>query len=283
LVLSAGLRYDWDRLNFTDNLDETLSGVKSYNQVSPKTGLVYTPLKNLSFSFSYSEGMRVPTVDELFAQGPFGSNPDLKAMTSRNFELGAKANLAHWFDASLALFYTPVRDEILFIVTDPVNFFGRNENIDKTLRRGVELSLKARYQKWLDAFVNYTATKATFETDVLLFSGQVRKGDELPLVPRHRVGVGVNTYPLDGLTLSLFGQYVSDQFMLRDEPNEAKKVADYFILGSRIAYQWKQWTGYVNFNNLTDRKYSTSGILVNEPFRVPAPGFNVFAGLSFRY
>jgi iron complex outermembrane receptor protein len=283
LVLSAGLRYDWDRLNFTDNLDETLSGVKSYNQVSPKTGLVYTPLKNLSFSFSYSEGMRVPTVDELFAQGPFGSNPDLKAMTSRNFELGAKANLAHWFDASLALFYTPVRDEILFIVTDPVNFFGRNENIDKTARRGVELSLKARYQKWLDAFVNYTATKATFETDVLLFSGQVRKGDELPLVPRHRVGVGVNTYPLDGLTLSLFGQYVSDQFMLRDEPNEAKKVADYFILGSRIAYQWKQWTGYVNFNNLTDRKYSTSGILVNEPFRVPAPGFNVFAGLSYRY
>jgi iron complex outermembrane receptor protein len=204
-------------------------------------------------------------------------------MKSRNFELGAKANLRDWLDGSLALFYTPVRDEILFVVTDPINFFGRNENIDKTLRRGMELSLKARYQKWLDAFVNYTVTKATFETDVLLFSGQVRKGDELPLVPRHRVGVGVNTYPLDGLTLSLFGQYVSDQFMLRDEPNEAKKVADYFILGSRIAYQWKQWTGYVNFNNLTDRKYSTSGILVNEPFRVPAPGFNVFAGLSFRY
>jgi iron complex outermembrane receptor protein len=176
-----------------------------------------------------------------------------------------------------------VRDEILFVVTDPVNFFGRNENIDKTLRRGVELSLKARYRKWLDGFLNYTVTKATFETDVLLSSGQVHKGDELPLVPRHRVGVGVNTYPLDGLTLSLLGQYVSDQFMLRDEPNHAKKVADYFVLNARIAYQWKQLTGYVNFNNLTDRKYSTSGILVDEPFRVPAPSFNVFAGLSFRY
>jgi outer membrane receptor protein involved in Fe transport len=283
LVVNGGLRYDWDRFNFTDKIDPTLSGDKTYHRISPKAGLIYTPFKPLSFSFSYSEGVRIPTVDELFAQGPFGSNPDLQAMKSRNFELGAKANLRDWLDGSLALFYTPVRDEILFVVTDPINFFGRNENIDKTLRRGMELSLKARYQKWLDAFVNYTVTKATFETDVLLFSGQVRKGDELPLVPRHRVGVGVNTYPLDGLTLSLFGQYVSDQFMLRDEPNEAKKVADYFILGSRIAYQWKQWTGYVNFNNLTDRKYSTSGILVNEPFRVPAPGFNVFAGLSFRY
>jgi outer membrane receptor protein involved in Fe transport len=283
LAVNGGLRYDWDQFDFTDKIDPTLSGDKTYHRVSPKGGLIYTPIEPLTFSFSYSEGVRIPTVDELFAQGPFGSNPELQAMKSRNFELGAKANLRDWLDGSLALFYTPVRDEILFVVTDPINFFGRNENILKTLRRGVELSLKARYQKWLDAFFNYTATKATFETDVLLFSGQVRKGDELPLVPRHRVGVGVNTYPLDGLTLSLFGQYVSDQFMLRDEPNEAKKVADYFILGSRIAYQWKQWTGYVNFNNLTDRKYSTSGILVNEPFRVPAPGFNVFAGLSFRY
>jgi iron complex outermembrane recepter protein len=283
LVFNAGLRYDWDRLDFTDKIDPTLSGVRSYNRVSPKTGLVYTPVKNVSLSFSYSEGVRIPTVDELFAQGPFGSNPDLKPMNSRNFELGAKAQLQDWLDASLALFYTPVRDEILFVVTDPILFFGRNENIARTLRRGVELSLKARYQKWLDVFLNYTAMKATFETDVLLFSGQVRKGDELPLVPRHRVGVGINTYPVEGLTVSLFGNYVGSQFMQSDEPNQAKKVNDYFVLNSRVAYQWKQWTGYVNLNNLTNRKYSTSGILVNEPFRVPAPTFNVFAGLSFRY
>ena len=283
LVVNGGFRYDWDRLNFTDEIDPTLSGTKTYDRISPKAGLVYTPVKNLSFSFSYSEGARIPTVDELFAQGPFGSNPDLKAMTSRNFELGAKTQLQDWLEASLALFYTPVRDEILFIVTDPLLFFGRNENISRTLRRGIELSLKARYQKWLDGFINYTAMKATFETDVLLFSGQVRKGDDLPLVPRHRVGVGINTYPLEGLTVSLFGNYVGSQFMQSDEPNQAKKIADYFVLNSRVAYQWKQWTGYVNFNNLTNRKYSTSGILVNEPFRVPAPTFNVFAGLSFKY
>ena len=283
LAIHGGLRYDWDRLNFTDEIDPTLSGSKTYNRVSPKTGLIYTPIKHLSFSFSYSEGVRIPTVDELFAQGPFGSNPDLKAMKSRNFELGAKAQLRDWLDASLALFYTPVRNEILFIVVDPISFFGRNENIARTLRRGIELSLKARYQNWLDAFINYTAMKATFETDVLLLSGQVRKGDELPLVPRHRVSVGINTYPIEGLTVSLLGNYVGSQFMQRDEPNQAKKVTDYFVLNSRLAYQWKEWTGYVNFNNLTNRKYSTSGILVNEPFRVPAPTFNVFAGLSFQY
>jgi outer membrane receptor protein involved in Fe transport len=283
LLINGGLRYDWDRFDFTDKIDPTLNGSKTYHRVSPKAGIVYTPTEGLTFSFNYSEGVRIPTVNEIFAQGPFGSNPDLTTMKSRNFELGASARMAGWLDASLALFYTPVRDEILFIVTDPINFFGRNENISRTLRRGVELSVKARYQKWLDAFINYSVTKATFETDVLLFSGQVRKGDELPLVPRHRVGAGINTYPLEGATLSLFGTYVGEQFMVRDEPNQAKKVADYFVLNSRIAYQWRQWTGYVNFNNLTNRRYSTSGVLVNEPFRVPAPGFNVFAGLAFRY
>jgi iron complex outermembrane receptor protein len=283
LILTAGFRYDWDNLNFTDKLNSNLSGSKTYHRVNPKAGLVYTPIKNLSFSFSYSEGIRIPTVSELFAQGPFGSNPNLQPMTSRNFEIGAKGKWADWLEGTLALFYMPVKDEILFIVTDPINFFGRNENISRSLRKGVEISLKGKYQRWLDTFINYTATKATFETDVLLFSGQVRKGDELPLVPRHRVSVGVNVHPLDNLTLSLFGNYVSNQFLLGDVPNQGKKLADYFVLNSRIAYEQKFWAAQLVFNNMTNRKYSSSGIITNQPFFVPAPALSVFAGLSFKY
>src|SRR2546426_2415123 len=199
LVLTGGLRYDRDSLDFSDKLDSRLNGEKAFNRVSPKAGLVYAPFKNLSLFFSYSEGIRTPTVTEIFAQGPFGSNPSLVPMKSQNYEIGAKARLQDWLDTSLNVFYTPVRDEILFVVTDPVTFTGRNENINRTLRRGIEASLKARYGKWLDGFLNYTLTKATFENDVLLFSGQVKKGDELPLVPHHRVGVGTSFHPIEGL------------------------------------------------------------------------------------
>jgi iron complex outermembrane recepter protein len=283
LILNAGFRYDWDNINFTDKLNASLNGGKTYQRFNPKAGLVYTPVKNLSFSFSYSEGIRIPTVSELFAQGPFGSNPNLLPMTSRNFEIGAKGRWANWLEATLALFYMPVKDEILFVVTDPVNFFGRNENISRTLRKGAEISLKGHYQQWLDAFINYTATKATFETDVLLFSGQVKKGDELPLVPRHRVSAGVNVHPVEGVTLSLFGNYASSQFLLGDEPNQGKKLAGSFVLNSRIAYEQKFWAAQLMLNNLTDRKYSSSGIITNQPYFVPAPGFNAFASLSFKY
>jgi outer membrane receptor protein involved in Fe transport len=284
LALQAGFRYDWDRIDFTDKLVPSLSGVKTYHRISPKTGVVYRPVDQVSLSFSDTQGQRVPTVSEIFAQGPVVSKPNIIAMKSETFELGAKVQPASWFEGSLALFYTPVKDEIFFTVTDPVNFIGLNNNISRTLRRGVELSVKSRWGKLLDGFFSYTFTKATFETDVLLFSGQVGKGDDLPLVPRHRMSAGLNWRPLDGLTLSLLGNYVGRQFLLNDEPNNAKQLADYFVLNSRIAYSFQNWTAHISINNLTDRKYSTFGVLgFAEPFRVPAPGINVFAGLTFRY
>ena len=295
LIVNAGFRYDWNRLNFTGKTDPTLSGTKEFKRFSPKTGLTYTPFGNLSFYLNYSEGLRVPTVQEIFALGPFGSNLNLEAMKSRNFEVGFKAKPAEWLESAISLFHMPVRDEILFIATDPLDpFSGRNENIRKTLRQGMEVSLKLRPDKWIDAFINYTLTKATFEADFFIPGinavdppRHVVRGDELPLVPRHRIGLGVNLRPLERLTLSLFGNYVGEQYQLRDEPNAAKKLAEYFVLNSRIAYEWREWTAHLLLNNLTDRKYSTSGILVgapfNESFRVPAPGINAFAGLSFRY
>jgi outer membrane receptor protein involved in Fe transport len=50
-----------------------------------------------------------------------------------------------------------------------------------------------------------------------------------------------------------------------------------------VSYRWKDLTGYLMVNNLTNQKYSTSGIKVAQPFLVPAPRINLFAGLIYRY
>jgi outer membrane receptor protein involved in Fe transport len=287
LNLSAGFRYDRDQIDFNDHLTEAFSFENSFSRVSPKAGLTYNPFKNLGFYFSYSEGFRTPIADEFAAFGPPPTfTPfvvSLNPVRSRNFELGIRGKLGSWLEADAAFFYMPVRDEIIFVLTEPSTFTGQNSNIDKSLRRGFELSVKARYQKLLDLFVNYTLTKATFESNVLLFSGQVQKGDEFPLVPRHRASTGINVRPLDGLTVSLLGTYVGSQYLLNDEPNEGKKLDDYFVLNTRLAYEWKSLTAYFSVNNLTHQKYTTFGILGDERFLVPAPGINVFGGISFRY
>lgn len=296
LSISGGLRYDWDQLDFNDRITPPFSFDKTFDQVSPKAGVIYNPLDNLGFYFNFSEGFRTPTASEFQAFGPppafMPFVTDLTPVRSRNFEVGARWKLPPWLEGSLSLFYMPVRDEILFVVTDPATFTGQNVNISRTLRRGVEIMVRGRYGPWLDGFLNYTVTKATFETDVLLFSGQVRKGDELPLVPRHRLGFGINMRPIDGLTVSLAGTYVGSQFLLNDEPNQFPKLDDYFVLNSRIAYTWRKWggtmTSFITINNMTNAEYETFGIVgssfgVPAEFFAPAPTTTVFAGVQFQF
>ena len=289
LSVTGGFRYDWNRIDLTDRITPAFSFVETFNHFSPRAGVVYNPLPNLGFYFNYSRGFRTPTPGEFPAFDPPNFAPviaDLDPVRSQNFEVGVRGSLAHWLDGSAVLFYTPVKDEILFVVIDPATFAGRNVNISNSLRRGVEITLNGRYGKRWSGFLNYTYTKATFETDVLLFSGQVRKGDEFPLVPNHRVGIGVNFLPMEGLTVSLFGNYVGRQFLANDEPNNFNRLNDYFVLNGKVSYNWKNLTGYITGSNLTNNEFETFGIVGGfpaQPFLVPFPSTTVFAGLKFRY
>jgi len=289
LSVTGGFRYDWDRMDYNDQVTAAAGFTETFNHVSPRAGVAYNPTPNLGFYFSYSEGFRTPTVAELPAFDPPLFTPavaNLDPVTSRNFEAGVRGKLPSWLEASFAFFYTPVRDEILFVVTDPATFSGRNVNISRTLRRGVEISLKARYRALIDGFLNYTYTKSTFETDVLLFSGQVGKGDQFPLVPNHRVGVGVNVHPIDRFTLSLFGDYVGRQYLSNDEPNDFGKLEDYFVLNGKISYSWGNVTAFITGSNLTNNKFETFGIVGGfpaQPFLIPSPTTTVFAGMTFRF
>ena len=55
------------------------------------------------YIFNYSQGFRVPTFFELFPAVGL-SNPNLKPVTSDNFEIGGKTGLWNWGEASLSLF-----------------------------------------------------------------------------------------------------------------------------------------------------------------------------------
>lgn len=288
LSVTGGFRYDWSRIDLTDEVTPAFSFVETFDHFSPRAGIVYNPLPTLGFYFNYSQGFRTPAVNEFANFDPVQVIADLDPVKSQNFEVGVRGKLVPWLDGSLVFFYTPVKDEILFVTTDPVNFFGRNLNISDSLRRGVEVTINGRYGKLLNGFLNYTYTKATFETEDVRTFGQVRKGDELPLVPNHRVGFGVSLHPTEGLTVSLFGNYVGSQYLLNDEPNQFKKLDDYFVLNGKASYSWKNFTAYITGSNLTNNKFETWGAIgviggLVQPVLVPFPTTTVFAGIKFRY
>lgn len=92
------------------------------------------------------------------------------------------------------------------------------------------------------------------------------------------------------------GLYAGSQFHINDEENAQPRVPGYFLLNGRIAYEHEvpggKLTGFLHLNNILDQKYSTFGIIAPntvtgggapERFVMPAPGFAVFGGLSYRF
>ncbi len=298
-ILTGGARYDHDQIGFGDNLTPTNDGAKRFSRTTTRGGITYIVTPATSLYANYSEGFRVPTFNELFALGPFGSNPNLRPVKTRNYEVGVRSSFSTWAEAAVSLFQIDTRDEILFTCR-LCNFSfgdGQNRNVDKTRRRGIETTVKARLNHYLDGVLNYTYTQAEYRTAFNLDSARaVEVGDSLPQVPKHRLSLTANAHPLDGLTISLIGLYVSTQFYLNDENNVQPRLPGYFVLNSRIAYERPvpggRLTGFLMVNNLLDQKYSTSGIIaanvltgggVLERFVMPAPGIAVYGGLSYRF
>jgi len=312
LTLTAGVRYDRNSLDFIDNIDPTNNGTKVFHRVTPRAGIVYQVAPGASLYFNYSQGFRVPTYNELFGSGlgPFGAgNPNLRPVRSNNYEVGAKAALGGWGEASLALFQSDVHDEILLVCGDPGTCGALtsavNQNVDKTRRRGIETTLKARFNKYFDGVLNYTYTEATFQNDFTLnpyyvgftpYVENVQKGDSIPQVPKNRLSVTGNYHPAEGWTVSLIGLYVSTQFSLNDEENAKPRLPGYFALNSRVTYERPVsggvLGGFLMLNNMLNQNYSTSGIIAPnvltgggaiERFVVPAPLVAIYGGLSFRF
>ena len=311
-ILTAGVRYDHDQIGFTSNTTPTNNNSKIFHRMNPRAGLTYLITPQSSAYFNYSQGFRVPTFNELFALGPFGSNPNLKPVTSDNYELGFKSQLSNWGEVSLALFQTDLKNEILIVCGDPftcgVTTFATNQNIPNSRRRGFETTLKAKYKDILDGVLNYTFTEATIESDLTLnpfffdpfgstpYVQNVKKGASLPQVPKNRLSVITNYHPASGWTLSLMGLYASTQFLINDEQNTRPRLPGYFVLNSKISYERPvpggRLSGYLMFNNMLNQNYFTSGIVAAnnltgggavENFVVPAPGLAVYGGLTYRF
>ena len=285
LNLTAAVRYDSANIRFTDEIDPANSGSNWYGQVTPRVGLTYTPLSWLTVYANYGQGFQIPTTNELFSLGPFGSNPNLKPVKSQTFELGGRARLANWLEGSLALYGTRVSDQIFFIVTDPLTFSGRNENLPKTRILGAEAGVKLHPYDWVDILANYSYTHSQFETNFPLFSGEVQKGDRVPLVPLTRVNGTVNFRPLQGLEIGVTGLYVSRQVLLNDESNQSYyRLQDAFLLNAQASYTWKWFRFFLQGNNLTNKSYQTFGIVSGDTiFVMPAPGINVLGGITIRF
>lgn len=318
LVLTAGARFDYVRDAIGDrttNPDVASSaGTHTFTRITPRFGINYNPTPRLNFYFSYAEGFRAPAFLELTCASPAticpglqagtAADPPLKAVTVRTYEVGMRAQPWPWLEGSLALFRSDVQDDIYSVApTGTVGLFF--QNVGATRRQGIEVGLRGRYERLFEPWINYAYTDATFRDDLLLGTPRVttdcstppctefvRKGNRLPLVPRHRINAGIDTHLTDWLTLSLNGAYVGRQWLRGDEANVERQLGDYVVLNASLTARVKALTAYIAVNNLLDTEYETFGTFAPNPraegspvqrFLTPASPINLQGGVSYRF
>ncbi len=318
LIVTAAVRWDWLRHDIDDRSPPSdrpsATGVSTFSRPNPAIGFNYNLSRDWGIFFGYSEGFRAPAFLELTCAGPsaicpglqagVAPDPPLNAVTARNYELGLRARPTSWLDGELALFRADVSDDIFSVSpTGTTGLFF--QNVGGTRRQGVEVSLASRPAAGLEARLSYTYTEATFRDNLELATPRltagcaaspctqtVRAGNDLPLVPRHRLNASLDYRLASWLGLWLGASYVGPQRLRGDEGNVERKLTDYVVVNAGLRASWKGLTAFVTINNLLNNEYETFGTFAPngkvegtpvERFLTPAPPINVLAGASYRF
>jgi len=80
---------------------------------------------------------------------------------------------------------------------------------------------------------------------------------------------------------------VGERPFISDFSNAFEDQEDYLIVNTKLKYQWKKITAFLNINNITDKEYSEYGSLstfpITEPAFYPSPKINFLAGVTIDY
>lgn len=318
LVLTAGARWDWLRHQISDrgpfNGRPGASGTSTFSRVSPRFGVNYNLSPAAGFYFTFGQGFRAPAFLELTCASPgavcpglqagVAPDPPLKAVKANHYEIGARLMPMPWLEIDASVYRTDVFDDIFSIApTGTTGLFF--QNVGTTRRQGFEVESRARLARQWGANLSYAYTEATFRDDLQLATARltpgcaatpciqpVKAGNDLPLVPRHRINAGIDYDVTPWLTLWLSGAFVGSQRFRGDEENVERKLPPYVVLNGGARVHWKGLTAFVTINNLLDDEHETFGTFGPnakrpgapiEPFLTPAPPLHVVGGVGYRF
>jgi iron complex outermembrane recepter protein len=289
--LLLGVRHDEVRFRARDhyvtafNPDD--SGGVDYTATTPVAGLGFRPSENLRLYASYGKGFETPSFNELGyrSDGLPGLAFDLRPARSRNLELGAKWRIMRELSFDAAAFRADTRDELAVMTSES----GRStyQNVGRTRRQGVELSLTGQLADGWQVSAAFTRLQARFRQAFLACRARpctmvdmpVAAGTGMPGVPgnygslrlRHGDELGWH----EGLDLTGVGAV-----SVNDTGTE--RAAGYGVIGVDVGYNFALGKDTrlllsARVDNLGDRRYVGSVIVNDSNGRYFEPG----AGRSF--
>jgi iron complex outermembrane receptor protein len=279
--ITAGGRYNDARIALEDQLGGLLNGNERFDRFNPIIGGTYKITSEITAYAGYSEANRAPTPLELGCADPANpciiaaflvSDPSLKQVVSRTIEAGFRGTRDLGFgtlDWKLGGFRATNTDDIMAIPDPDLQGFGFFQNVGSTRRQGIEAEAKFKSSAW-QIYGSYTFIDARFLDALQLGSNspfadangqiQVLPGDQIPAIPRHRVKAGFDYNITDAFKVGADAVFVSSQYLVGDESNQAPKLPSYTVFNVHTSYQVsKTIQVYGRINNLFDSRYATYG------------------------
>jgi iron complex outermembrane receptor protein len=194
---------------------------RSWSHFSPKAGLRFNFIKELSAYISYSHGFRASILDDLTRTGymwvgPKYANPDLGPESLNNYEVGADLFLSTKFKFSTSLYYAKGNDFMYYVNSgdelSPGRPIFKRENVTGVTMSGVETEFNYSPLNNL----RFTAAYAYSNSTIDKFDLRPDLEDKyLTYVPKHRASASLS-WQNNIADIHLRGLYKSKQFSTDD-------------------------------------------------------------------
>ena len=280
LTLNTAVRYN--RVD-TEAGYSFINGIKLHgfaNEVNEKAvlsaGLVYKPLANASWRLNWSQGYRVPNIQEMYLYTFTGElqvgNPSLKPETSDNYEIGFKYE-GDLITSDFTVFYSDADDYIETVERDDL-FPGMNipfrtftyNNIASAKTYGADWSLQFNFDSF-EPYLDISFIKRKYDT------GSIETYNTG--VPAVKGRTGIKYYPecnYGYLTLDFYARFASR--VKQDNAGGISYFADdeyggWTTLNLGAEYLFgdnEEYRIYGALENILDKNYQTSS-LIHEPGR----------------
>ena len=178
LTLIAGAIYaEGEReqqLNLNNGVATDVLGTASFEEFSPKFGLLYNVAPEIQLYANYSRSAEFPGFSEV---AQIASFVPVDAQTAWTAEIGTRgrAGIASW---DVSLYSADIDGEMLQFTVGP-DIPASTFNADNTLHQGVEAGLDLEFNDWL-------TLRQVYQYSDFRFDGDAQYGDNtLPVVPEH--------------------------------------------------------------------------------------------------
>ena len=270
LTLSAGLRYDYFWVDYSDNLEASVDEGRhlrpetqdvSYASWSPKLGAVLdiVPSRQQVYA-NYRHAFRVPSVRQLFRSGSTANTADLKEISADSLEIGWRGKYLEALRWDLAAYQLLVKNDIVSYIDDITND-RRLANAGETKHRGLELGFELDISEDAQLHTAWTVTKQKYEAFTVVYGYPAMEedfaGNKVPKAPSYLGNMALTYRPafLKSAEIEVEWEHVGEYYT--DESN-TDTYDGHSLWNARFNYMYNEMVSInMRLLNLADARYST--------------------------